>query len=229
MIMHVGVIAWLKVEYPRAKSFAAKKRHKAFFLILGHAHGVVDTGKFHDSSANPASSDSKNLVGQIEQHAVRIGQALFAQLAAFQILPVSFAFAADADFARRGLRVGSGESFKVFVGLFQAVHLEAEMFQTGVESPVSGHAPRTDRQANLAVGQIVAVIAGQTLDRLEIENFLVELGDVRRAEAADGDVIDPTRLLPAEFDIAFADIGHAFLRKIVLVAVGIVTTQSGEG
>src|SRR5262245_59514514 len=42
-------------------------------------------------------------------------------------------------------------------------------------------------------------------------------------------MIDPARLFPAELDITFAHIGHAFLGKIVLVAVRIMTAQSGEG
>ena len=62
----------------------------------------------------------------------------------------------------------------------------------------------------------------------EIENFLIILGDMRRPAAANADVIDPARLFPAEFDIAFAHVGHAFLRKIELIAVRIVAAQAGE-
>ena len=42
-------------------------------------------------------------------------------------------------------------------------------------------------------------------------------------------MIDPARLFPAEFDVAFAHVGHAFLRQIELVAVRVVAAQAGEG
>src|SRR5262245_48022045 len=60
MIMHVGVIAGLKVEYPRTKTIRAEKRHEALFLMLGHVHGVIDISKFHIASANSAWLESTN-------------------------------------------------------------------------------------------------------------------------------------------------------------------------
>src|SRR4030095_3361985 len=60
VVMHVGVIAWLKVENPRTKGLVAEKRHKAFVFAIGHAHGVVDIGKLHRSSAKPVLSSRIN-------------------------------------------------------------------------------------------------------------------------------------------------------------------------
>src|SRR6185503_9159644 len=102
------------------------------------------------------------------------------------------------------------------------------MFEPGVQAAMGGHAPRPDRQAHFAVSEVVTVVARQALDRLEIENFLIELGDIRRAAAAHANVIDPTRLFPAELNVAFADVVHAFLGKVPLIAVGIVAAQAGE-
>ena len=42
-------------------------------------------------------------------------------------------------------------------------------------------------------------------------------------------MIDPSWLLPPFLQIALTNICHAFLREIELIAVGIVTSQAGEG
>jgi hypothetical protein len=54
VIMHVGMIAGLKVKYPGTKVIDPKERDKAFVLIFGYAHGVIDIGKLHKSSKQDA-------------------------------------------------------------------------------------------------------------------------------------------------------------------------------
>src|SRR5262245_47227885 len=84
------------------KSRCRKAARSAFSHPRPHA-GYLDISKLHGFSANfaPLQSINGQSVRQVEQDTVRVRKTLFAQLAAFQILPVSFAFAADADFARR--------------------------------------------------------------------------------------------------------------------------------
>jgi hypothetical protein len=90
------------------------------------------------------------------------------------------------------------------------------------------HVPGTDGESDLTVGQVKAVIARHGFHRLEIENLLVELGDMSRPAAADANVVDPARLFPAELDIALAHVVHALLREVPLVAVGVMAAQPGK-
>src|SRR6266436_2019579 len=50
VIVHVCVLPWTEVEYPRAKSLCAKKRNKPLILLFSRPHGVIDIGKFHSLS-----------------------------------------------------------------------------------------------------------------------------------------------------------------------------------
>jgi len=56
-------------------------------------------------------------VRQIQQHTVRIGETLFAELAAFEIFLTRFPFAADGDFSRRGRGGGGGQGVKILFRL----------------------------------------------------------------------------------------------------------------
>lgn len=57
-------------------------------------------------------------IRQIQQHAVRIGETLLAQLAAFEVFLARFALAADGDFSRRGSGGGGSQGVKILFGLF---------------------------------------------------------------------------------------------------------------
>ena len=103
------------------------------------------------------------------------------------------------------------------------------MIQSGHQAAVSIHVPRSDHQEYFAVAQIKAVVAAETFHRLEFEGLLVEFGNGGWPGAPQGDVIDPSWLLPPFLQIALTNICHAFLREIELIAVGIVTSQAGEG
>src|SRR5919106_289718 len=143
MVMHVGVVARLKIEYPRTKTIRAKQRHESLFLILSHAHGVVDIGKFHSSSSkllkkprlfgcaqSPRTNfamaiaesilriveglhlsyhSNNSSVCQIQQHAIRVGNRVLAEFAAFEIPLARFTLATDGDFAVGRCRCGGGE------------------------------------------------------------------------------------------------------------------------
>lgn len=119
-----------------------------------------------------------------------------AKLVAFQIFLTHFAVAADGDFSGGGRRRGGGEGVEIFLGAIEVLYFEPEMIQARHQAAVRDHAPGADDQVKLAVRQVKTVIPAEIFRRLELENFSVELGDMSRPAAADGDVIDPARLFP---------------------------------
>src|SRR5918993_2958474 len=161
-----------------------------------------------------------NSVRQIQQYSVGIGDGVLAELAAFQIFLAHLAVPPNGNFSCAGIGLGSGERFKILFSFLQVVNLKTKMIQAGHQTAVGHHVPGANCQTHLAVAQIVAVIAGHAFHWPQVENLLVVLGNIGGPAAADADMVDPTRLFPAEFDIAFANIVHAFLREIELIAVG---------
>src|SRR4029450_4868220 len=41
MIVHVGVVAWQEIKYPRPKTVGAEERDKSLIFLFGRAQGVV--------------------------------------------------------------------------------------------------------------------------------------------------------------------------------------------
>ena len=101
--------------------------------------------------------------------------------------------------------------WRIFFCPIEVVDLETEMIEARHQPTVSHHVPGADHQVNFAVGQIETVAAAEILHWLEFKDFLIEFGDMSGPTAADRDMIDPARLLPAFVQIALAHVGHALL------------------
>src|SRR3990172_9499458 len=168
-------------------------------------------------------------VRQIQQHSIRIRQRVLAELAALEIFLPRLAVAADGDFSRVGAGRGGGKILDILLSRLEVLYLKPEVVESRHQPTVLHHVPGPQRDCQFAVGNVVAVVTRQTLDGPEIENLLVIFRQVSRARAADSDVIDPSGLLPTLLKVALAHVGHPFLRKIELIAVGIMGSKAGEG
>src|SRR4029453_105008 len=136
---------------------------------------------------------------------------------------------ADGDLSGGGTRDGVGKILDILLGGLKSLDFENQMSEPRPESAVFDHIPGTESNRDFAVGDVIAVVPRQAFDRLEFENFLVILSEVRRTRAANSDVIDPARLLPAFLEVAFAHVGHALLGEVELVVIRIVGSKTGEG
>src|SRR3990172_7302039 len=105
-------------------------------------------------------------IRQIEQHAVRVGQRVLAELAALEIFWPRFSVAADGDLSGRGAGRGGGKILDIFLCRLEVLYFEAEVVESRHQPAVLHHVPRPQRDRHFAVSDVVAVVTRQTLDGL---------------------------------------------------------------
>ena len=114
-----------------------------------------------------------------------------------------------------------------------ALHLEADVIHAlgdDARAVVIGDVPRHDHQRDVAVGQIMILVACALVGRRQLEHVAVELGHGRGVHRAERDVMNMARIgVAVVLDVDRRAVRHVLLRNVEHVAVGIVRRDAGEG
>jgi len=95
------------------------------------------------------------------------------------------------------------EFIEVLLYLFDALHRVTEVVDAFPHAHIRVIARASDRQIDRAVGHAERVFIVEIFSFLEIEHFVIKLGNAFGFRRSDRDMIDLPRLLPAVVLVAF--------------------------
>ena len=91
---------------------------------------------------------------------------------------------AGADVFRRRRRRGSRQRLEIFLRLLEALDLEADVIEALAHADIRAVIRRQYEQANFTVAEADGIAQRRLLDFEELENVLVEAGDLSRLGGA---------------------------------------------
>src|SRR5258706_9384038 len=170
--------------------------------------------------------------GDVEQHAVGVGEVVSAAGAALEERETRLALPSRAKGEGAQVRIVVAHGSQAPLHRLQALHPEADVIRTGPRDSaalVVEDAPGHEDQGDLSVAQIMVRVAGLLGQPLEAEQVDVELRDLVAMQGAQGEMADGARLLARRLDVDRSPVLHVLLRQVEEVACGIVGADAREG
>src|SRR5712691_1273064 len=172
------------------------------------------------------------LLGDVEQHAVGVGEVMSAAGAAGEERKPRLALRSRAQREGAQMRIVVANGSQALLHRLQVLHSEADVIRTGPRDPaalVVEDAPGHEDQGDPSVAQIMVQVAGLLSEPLEAEQVGVELRDLVGMQGAQGEMADGARLLAGRLDVNRSAVLHVLLRQVEEVARGVVGADACEG
>src|SRR5882762_9487137 len=172
------------------------------------------------------------LLGDVEQHAVRVGEMMSAVRAALEEREPRLPLRSRAQGEGAQMRIVVADGLQALLHRLQALHLEADVIRTGPRDAaalVVEDAPGHEEQGDPAVAQVMVRVAGFPGQPLEAEQVGVELRHLVRVQGAKRQMADRARLLARRLDVDRGAVLHVLLREVEEVARRVVGADAGKG